>query len=224
MRVAVISDVHANLEALTAIRDLLDGADTVVCLGDLVGYYTQVNEVIEMVRGYQPIAVLGNHDQFLLQGTPESANPAVRFGIEHADRVISADNRAWLAGLQETWTGTLDGATWLACHGSPWSINDYIYEDSPMLPALDELDCDVIAFGQTHRPLVRSDRTPALINPGSVGQSRHRPSVACAAAVDDGGRRFTVVEREYDPRPVMAMATRAGAGDWIGKHLVPLDG
>jgi putative phosphoesterase len=208
------------MEALTAVKDLLDSADAVVCLGDFVGYYTQVNEVIEAMREYEPIAVLGNHDQYLLQGIPEHANAAVRFGIEHADRVISAENRSWLAELEETWTGNIDGASWLACHGSPWGIDDYLYEDSPLLPLLDELECDVVAFGQTHRPLARADRTPALINPGSVGQSRQRPSVACAATVEDGGRTFITVEREYDPRPVIEMAMRAGAGDWIRKHLV----
>jgi putative phosphoesterase len=224
LRIVVVSDIHANMEALTAVKDLLDSADAVVCLGDFVGYYTQVNEVIETMREYQPIAVLGNHDQYLLQGIPEHANPAVRFGIEHADRVISAENRAWLAELEETWTGKIDGASWLACHGSPWSIDDYLYEDSPLLPLLEDLERDLVAFGQTHRPLVHADRRPALLNPGSVGQSRHRAAVACAAAVEDGGRTFTSVERDYDPGPVMALARQAGAGDWIGKHLVPADG
>ncbi|MDQ6832939.1 MAG: metallophosphatase family protein [Chloroflexota bacterium] len=220
MRLAFISDIHANAEALGALADVLGAVDRVICLGDLVGYYCQVNEALDMVRGMNAQCVLGNHDSFLLHGCPPDANDAVRFGIAHADRVITADHRAWLAQLPLTWGGMLGGRTILLAHGSPWRpLADYLYTDSPLLAGLDAFSYDVVAFGQTHRALVRNERRPFLLNPGSVGQSRDMPGYACAFALDTETMAVTRLERPYDPARTIALARHQGAGDWITKHL-----
>ena len=109
MRLALISDIHANFEALRALSDVLAEADQVLCLGDLVGYYCQVNEVIDYLRSLNALCLMGNHDNFLLHGYPPDALPAVRFGIEFADRVIDAGHRQWLASLPLAWGGFLGG-------------------------------------------------------------------------------------------------------------------
>jgi predicted phosphodiesterase len=164
--------------------------------------------------------VLGNHDSFLLHGCPPDANDAVRFGIEYADRVITADHRAWLAQLPLTWGGALGGRSILIAHGSPWRpLADYLYIDSPLLAGLDAFDYDVIAFGQTHRALVRDERQPCLLNPGSVGQSRDMPGRACALALETDTMVVTRLERPYDSAPMITMARHQGAGDWITKHF-----
>lgn len=219
MRIAVISDIHANFEALRSIQDVLGSADRVICLGDYVGYYGQVNEALDLVRSLDAVCILGNHDHFLLHGCPESANKAVRFGIEYADRIISARHRAWLGTLPWIWGGELGGRSWLLCHGSPWNpLSDYLYADSPRLHALTEFRCDLLAFGQTHRPSVLPDRRPVVINPGSVGQSRHAAGRACAVIVDTQDLHCQLVERLFDHRRVTDHARDHGAGDWILKH------
>jgi putative phosphoesterase len=221
MRIALISDLHANTTALEALADVVSGADRVVCLGDLVGYYCGVNEVIGAVREMGALCVLGNHDDFLLHGCPADAPEAVRWSIGYADRVIDPGHRDWLAKLPLAWGGNLGGTTWLAVHGSPWSpLGDYIYADSPKLQGLAAFDYDVVALGQTHRPLQRMDGRPRLVNPGSVGQSRHAPAVACAAVVDTETMACEAVERPYDPSRVIEAARRNGASHWITKHLV----
>ena len=220
MRIALISDIHANLEALNALGDILDGADRIFCLGDLVGYYCQVNEVIDRLRLLKALCLLGNHDSFLLGGCPPAATPAVQFGIAQAERTITAANRAWLATLPLIWGGSADGQSFLLTHGSPWRpMDDYLYADNPRLTQLNAFDFDVVAFGQTHRVFQRLNQKPLLLNPGSVGQSRDHSAQACALIVDTCNLSVETVQRPYDPMPVIELALSNGAGKWINKHL-----
>lgn len=222
MRIAFIADLHANATALSALTDVLDGADRVVCLGDLTGYYCQVNEAIEMVRKYDPLCILGNHDYFLLHGCDAKMPDSVRFGVQYAQRVISRDNREWLRSLPMVLGHDLDGLTCLFFHGSPWQpMEHYLYQDSPLLPKLDQFEYDLMAFGQTHRPLVRGERKPILLNPGSVGQSREASlyGIACAAIFDTRSLHVELVNRPYDMNFVVNEAEQNGAGDWVRKFV-----
>ena len=222
MRIAVISDLHANMEALLSISDVLETTDCTICLGDFLGYYCQVNEVIDFVRRREMVCILGNHDHFLLHGCPESVPEAVTFGIEYANRVIEPGHRRWLAGLPWVWGGVVGGARFLLAHGSPWApIEDYLYPESPKVDELYSFDYDLIALGQTHRPMLRRMERGWVVNPGSVGQSRHRPCRACMAMVDSEALAVELIERSYNAGPVIELARRNGAGEWITKHLGP---
>lgn len=220
MQLAFISDIHANGEGLRVLADVLSDADHVLCLGDLVGYYCEVNDVIDTVRGLNALCVLGNHDRFLLDGCPEDASPAVRFGIEFARQVITPDHLQWLATLPLTWGGVVGGCSILMVHGSPWRpLTDYLYADNPRLEQLDEFDYDVIVFAQTHRVFQQVKRRPFLLNPGSVGQSRDTQARAYAMILDTDTMAIKTIERPFDPEPVIQLAVRNGAGEWISKHL-----
>ena len=222
MRLALISDLHANAAALSVLTDCLDAADRVVCLGDVVGYHCQVNETFDLLRRYDPICILGNHDYYLLRGCPANMPDSVRFGVEYAARVISEDNLSWLGERQLVWGGQLGGISCLFFHGSPWQpIEHYLYADSPLLSKLDDFEYDLLAFGQTHRPLTRIDRRPLLINPGSVGQSRDASLYgrACAAMFDTATMTAQSITREYDMVAVIEEAMRHGAGEWARKFL-----
>lgn len=220
MRLAFISDVHANFEALDALSDVLAGADRIFCLGDMVGYYCQVNEAIDRLRQLGALCILGNHDNFLLNGCPPDAKPAVQFGIEQADLLISDSNRQWLGTLPLTWGIIVGGRSILLVHGSPWQpLEGYLYADNPQMARLDQFDYDMIVWGQTHRALQRLDRKPILLNPGSVGQSRDRRARACAMIVDTATMAVEIIECPYDSGPVMELAIANGAGEWISKHL-----
>jgi predicted phosphodiesterase len=117
-------------------------------------------------------------------------------------------------------TATWDGFSALLVHGAPWDpLEAYLYADNPRLVELEDLDFDLVAFGQTHRALVRDGR-PILLNPGSVGQSRDAVAEACAAVLDTETRTVERVRRRYDARPVIALARANGAGAWVEKHLV----
>lgn len=221
MKILIISDLHANHEALKAMHDVFECADKIICLGDFVGYYCQVNETLDMIRQWNPLCVLGNHDYFLINGFHEAVSDSVRFGIEYARRTISSENLAWLSELPLSWGGFIDNHSFLFCHGSPWKpLKDYLYADNPIINNLTGFDYDVIAFGQTHRAYTQTDQRPLLINPGSIGQSRNRTGYSCGILFETTDMSFKNIEKTYDVRKVIDLAVKNGAGDWITKHLI----
>lgn len=221
MNILILSDIHANLEALLALRPAISKAELVICLGDFIGYYCQVNEVLDVIRGLPAtVCVRGNHDQFLLTNCPPDAPQGVRFGVDHARRVIAPSHRRWLDSLPLVWGGMIGGRSLLLAHGSPFSpLSDYLYEDKLRGSRLERFDFDLIAFGQTHRPLV-IEGPPILLNPGAVGQSRHQPAVACAARLESNSMTIEQIAVPYDPGPVIELARSYGAEGWIAKHLI----
>lgn len=200
MNIMVISDIHANHDALKVFAPELRNADLVLCLGDIVGYNAQVNEAIDALREIKNmITIMGNHDMFLLRGCPSNLPPKVQEGIQFADRTIRSDNRAWLSSLPVSWGGFIDGSLFYLVHGSPWSpFCDYMYQDSPLLEQTERFEYDVLAFGQTHRSYLRQDKGPILINPGSIGQSRDRKGFACALQLCTRPWKFNFLERPID--------------------------
>lgn len=232
MKIALISDIHANFAALQALSADLERADLVVCLGDFVGYYCQVNEVLDYMRQRRLICVRGNHDDYLVNGLCEGLPGSVRFGIEYADRVIDADHRRWLAELPLTWGGEVaEGLRVLLFHGSPYEpLREYIYASSVglsrevetrALASLSSFDYDGLFFGHTHRFVLRDEARPLVLNPGSVGQSREAETrgLASLALLDTD---TMMVERRlvpYDTQQVIDLARANDAGDWVYKHL-----
>ncbi len=206
-----------------AISDDIVQADAIVCLGDLLGYYCQVNETMDWVREHVTHCVIGNHDHFVLHGCPESVPPAVRFGVEFAAKTLDREHASWMGQLPLTSEGLLDNRSFLLVHGSPWDpLGGYLYEDNPRLTELADLNFSLIAFGQTHRFVYRCDEKHVHLNPGSVGQSRDRDSVACACAVmlDTRTMKIERIIRKFDPAVVLSLAYEQGAGPWIEKHLL----
>lgn len=220
MRLAFISDIHGNFEALRSIKDELLEADRIVCLGDALGYYCQVNEVIDFLRNAEALCVLGNHDHYLLEGCPHDANPSVRFGIQAAEKIITPANRAWLKTLPLVWGGRLGGISLLLAHGSPWDpLAHYLYNDNAMLEGLSSFKFDAVAFGQTHRLYLNTERSPHRLNPGSVGQPRDLTCQSSYITLDTGTMTYHERRCAFDPAPVIKLAMEYGAGDWITKHL-----
>jgi diadenosine tetraphosphatase ApaH/serine/threonine PP2A family protein phosphatase len=189
MRLAILSDIHANLAALDAVRGDLPDLDEIWVLGDIVGYGPQPNEVIVALQEMGARSVLGNHDGAAI-GTvdPRDFNPEAARAIEWTQAVIDDNSRAYLRSLPEVrCVNELTGV-----HGSP---RDPIWEyiTSSQLAALnfDAFDTRFCLFGHTHVPVIyraagddvdtiaatpdRSislDGGRAMLNPGSVGQPR----------------------------------------------------
>jgi predicted phosphodiesterase len=220
MRIAIISDIHANFEGLSALSDLLTTTDRIICLGDLIGYYCQVNEVLDYVRQHNVLCISGNHDHFLLNGCPPDVPPAVQFGIDYADRVIDPDHRRWLASLPLIWAGISDLCSLFCAHGSPWHpLDDYLYADSPLLPRLNDFGFDLMAFGQTHHVLQKVDSKPFWLNPGSVGQPRDMVGYASASLIETRPLTIEIARRPFDVNKIIGLAVQHGAQDWIRKYL-----
>ncbi len=189
MRLAVLSDIHANLAALVAVRDDLPQIDQLWVLGDIVGYGPQPNEVVRLLQEMGARSVLGNHDGAAI-GTvdPRDFNPDAAAAIGWTTSVLDDNARAYLAALPEIrCEGELTGV-----HGSPRDPTwEYISGPSIAADNLAAFETRLCLFGHTHLPIIFGADEPgvqvihaaagtaidlgekrALVNPGSVGQPR----------------------------------------------------
>lgn len=225
MKCLIISDIHGNLEALRAIESQIIAADMTICLGDIVGYQCHVNEVLEILQKHNVTCIRGNHDEYLLEGWPTTGKPinnAVKFGIEMADKLITAKNREWLSNLPNSLALKVDHLSMLCCHGSPWDmLNGYVYEDSDLFTKMQELGYDIIALGHTHRQYLKKGKT-TILNPGSVGQARDMEGIVCAKILDTQTAQVQNINLAYDYQKEINHSLSCGAQDWIYKHYKSL--
>lgn len=201
MRIAIVSDVHANLPALDAIIDAVGRVDAWWHCGDIVGYGPHPDEVVERLRGLGAEGVLGNHDAAAL-GSPIVAgfNPYAQEAAAWTAKRISRETRAWLEALPER--RVLGG--WTVVHGSARDpLEEYVTSGSIAAATLADVRTRVALHGHTHVPIAwrgdgpSADRRPFaydeplvlgedrwLLNPGSVGQPRDRDPRAAAMVLD----------------------------------------
>ena len=215
MRLAVLSDIHANLAALDAVRDDLPAVDEVWVLGDIVGYGPQPNEVIARLQEIGARSVMGNHDGAAI-GEVDIAwfNPEAARAIRWTAEVVDENSRAYLAALPEV---RREGEL-TAVHGSPRDPTwEYITDSEVAGANLASFDTRLCLHGHTHVPIIfRADdgqvsavpATPgapvsvdtgrALVNPGSVGQPRDGNPAASYLVVDTEARTAEFRRVAYD--------------------------
>ncbi|MGH9254428.1 MAG: metallophosphoesterase family protein [Vicinamibacterales bacterium] len=154
MRYLVLSDIHANLEALEATLATARDYDSTLVLGDLVGYGADPNAVIDRVRGMQVSAMIrGNHDKVAAGlGGVEGFNQIAREAIGWTTTVLTPENAAWLAALPKG-PVVIDEMIEI-CHGTPFDEDMYIFDDLDALRAIRSAQRPVCLFGHTHVPAV----------------------------------------------------------------------
>ena len=189
MRVAVLSDIHANLAALDAVIESFGSVDAVWQLGDVVGYGPEPDGVVERLADIGAVGVRGNHDAAAVGGDEiEWFNPDARAAMEWTRGRINNASRDWLTALPVRHTEGQFGLV----HGSPREpLWEYIVSVPVARANLAALTTDFGLFGHTHLPMVYAEHDGgveqiepaagssfsligrrALINPGSVGQPR----------------------------------------------------
>lgn len=220
MRLGIISDVHANIEALGAAVEALnvDGVDQCVCLGDTVGYGASPNECCDVVRRLSKATVLGNHDAAVAGHMDYSYYyDAARSVLDSHAAVLTDENMAWLQKLPYRYP--MDDLGVQLCHGSPINPEEFDYVFAPeqareLLPHVDVLP-QVTFIGHSHLAkvfaLVDDDVTEVtpskfrlrpeatyIISVGSVGQPRDFDNRACYAIYDSENQEFELRRVEYD--------------------------
>ena len=223
MRLAVIADVHSNLEALTVVLEEIRmlGADRIFHLGDIVGYNANPNECIDALRADNVDSISGNHDDACagradISGFKEDAAAA----IVYTARELRPDNLSYLSGLQEYLRQDGKVPDMLFVHGAPSKSSRYIYcRDGALreIPAMDP-DIEVCFFGHTHVPAfysstggldgrnlqgqpckVKLDGSgPFFVNPGSVGQPRDGNPRAAYCVYDTSDRVVYFYRSDYN--------------------------
>lgn len=205
MRIAVLSDIHSNLDALESVLSSLEGYDALLCLGDLVGYGAQPNEVVERIRSLKPqLLIAGNHDFAVV--TRDTSDFAIHaaLAIDWTRKELRQENMVYLANLLQHSGFEEDDLHIEAYHGSPRDpLNEYIFPGTPqfILRSLIELaKADVLLMGHTHMPINIKIGSGYLLNPGSVGQPRDGDPRASYALLDieEGDVKLEVKRVDYD--------------------------
>jgi protein phosphatase len=199
VRVLIISDLHANFEAIHA---LPSDCDQLWVLGDLVNYGPNPAEVIEFVREKAAIVVRGNHDHAV--GFDEDPRCSARFRAmaeetrRYTISVLREEHRRYLRNLPLKATASLEGTDFSMCHATPPNpLFEYRPEESPLWLA-DEVGPGIAIelVGHTHIPFCRPLDTRLVVNPGSVGQPKHGRAEACYSIWQDG--KMTLGSAPYD--------------------------
>lgn len=204
MRIALFSDIHANLPALEAFFEDVENReiDSIYCLGDLVGYNIWSNEVVEAIKRRNIPTIAGNYDFGIGRNSDdcgcayktdeEKAIGAV--SISFTNEIITKENRNYLRSLPAhinlKFQLNQDKLNLLLVHGSPRKINEYLFEDreeKSLLRILEKADADIICFDHTHKPYHRilnsgkEERShfKHAINLGSVGKPKDNYSRGC---------------------------------------------
>ena len=243
MRALVVSDLHANSVALTAVlkRVRRKKFDTVLCLGDFVGYGAHPNQILDTMRGLRgrKVFIRGNHDRVAsgldnADGFNQAAKASALWTREH----LRPANRRFLEGLT---LGPLLYRDVLLCHGSPYDEDEYIFNVHHAAQILGLYTAaPFILFGHTHLPVIfsidgernvhgaaiRDERTVRLepglrylINPGSVGQPRDRNPAAACVILDTERLTAQFLRVPYDVAKAQGDIRAAGLPDVLAARL-----
>lgn len=238
MRVALISDTHANLAALEAVLAAAHeaGADSVWCMGDLVGYGAEPDAVVARLREARASCVLGNHDAAAIgRLSVEDFNPAAAAAARWTAKAMAPETRSYLDELPLVQRDDLAER----CHGT---LADPIWEYLASTSAARRhfaLQRATFSFvGHTHLPMVtwpegdafRAVRpgdgesvelgdAPVCINPGGVGQPRDGDPRASWALFEIGERRVTFHRVPYDFETTQRLIRGAGLPDSLAARL-----
>ena len=234
MRALVVSDLHANVEALRAVMKRVQRKkyEIVICLGDFVGYGAQPNHVLDAMRTMKgrKMYIRGNHDRVAsglddANGFNNAAKAAALWTRDH----LSAPNRRFLRDLT---VGPVIHRGVMLCHGSPYDEDEYVFNVHHAAQILALFDgAPIILYGHTHLPAVfsidaesnvrgfavREEATVKLepglrylINPGSVGQPRDRNPDAACLILDTDKRTVQFLRVPYDIAKTQSTILKAG--------------
>ncbi len=194
MKIAIISDIHANLPAFEVVLEDLDNRkpDAIYCLGDLVGYNIWPNEVIQRIRERGIATIAGNHDHKIIKEENIDKIGEASLSKRYAYAIVGEREKKYLMTLPRHIRLTLASAdiNMLLVHGSPRKIDEYMLEDMDKATALQimkQANADIICCGHSHKPYHRviqtvdngDNRVRHIINAGSVGKPKDGDQRAC---------------------------------------------
>lgn len=211
MKIALFSDIHANLPALEAFfKDVEERKpDAIYCLGDLVGYNIWPNEVINEIRKRGIPTIAGNYD-FGIGRSSDDCGCAYKtdeekemgkVSISFTNEIVKEEEKKYLrtlpAHIRVEFQLNNDKLNLMLVHGSPRKINEYLFEDreeKSLLRIMEQADADIMCFGHTHKPYHR------ILNSGKEGTEhfRHAINIGSVGKPKDGDKRGCYVMLTID--------------------------
>ena len=243
MRYLVLTDIHANLEAMEAcLADATSrGYDRTLVLGDLVGYCADPNAVVERVQALEPVAMVrGNHDKVACGlEQPDGFNAVAKKAAHWTHDVLTPANREWLAALPRG-PVVVDELVEI-CHGAPFDEDAYIFDELDAVRALKTSHRPLCLFGHTHWPIIfelaggrvdtigSPESSPGhvvlrpeskyLVNPGSVGQPRDGDPRAAYGLVDTTAMSVDLYRVDYPIETTQAKVIKVGLPEVLAQRL-----
>lgn len=211
--IGIISDIHGNEPALTQSLQALDGmgVTAIICLGDVGGYYSQINECCDALRSREIFSLMGNHDWYLAsdEGCPRSTS--ANRCLDYQRSVITGENLRWLKSLKSQ--DCIHGIQ--VVHGG-WRdpVDEYL---TPSDEYFRVIEGSAFASGHTHVPCVWTGNGKTYCNPGSVGQPRDGDPRASFATWD--GSAFKIHRVLYDIAATQLQMATAGFEPYFYENL-----
>lgn len=225
MKVAIVSDIHANWPALKAVMEDIkeQGVKKILCLGDLAMAGPQPRMVIDFIRNQSDwIVIQGNTDKLIADFSPEimedmkSKFPVMAHALADDVYFLEDDKIEYLRNLPIQKKLEISGVKVLMVHGSPRKNNENIFPDMP-LDKIEEIvkdaDADLILCGHTHIPCgYQTQSKKTIVNVGSVGRPMTQEPKACYAIIDFRDGSFSVEHRfvDYDRETAAAIMKARG--------------
>ena len=237
MVLALLADIHANLEAFQVVlEDIKQQKCThFACLGDVVGYNANPKECLDIVRNMNIPVVKGNHDEYCSsEGALDGFNPAAAEAVNWTRKQLSDEDRQWLRDLKYTRMvtnftivhATLDGP-------QRWG---YVFDKLAAAASFTYQNTAVCFFGHTHVPMLigtkslvtdlqdtktfQLDRNERyMINPGSVGQPRDKCPLSSFGIFDTRNWTMTFIRKPYDFRRAQKLIIESGLPEKFARRL-----
>jgi len=211
--IALISDIHGNYEALKSVLERIDELkiSDIYCLGDITGYYTQVNECCDELRTRGVKCILGNHDWYLISNTGCARSKSANDCLNYQKKIISKENLEWVTTLP-LYRKVGDLAL---VHGG-WNepLEEYL---NPVDNYFDSYPNKYFTSGHTHKQIIKICGDKVYCNPGSIGQPRDKNYMASFATFN--GELFELHRVDYDVEKVCRLMDNAGFDEYYHKRL-----
>ncbi|WP_165234582.1 metallophosphoesterase family protein [Aquisphaera insulae] len=212
MRILVVSDIHANWPALSAIDEEYD---VCLCLGDLVDYGPDPVSCVRWAMEHATYSIRGNHDHGVAQGIRVKGESGFRYltGVSRPSmwEALGPDERRYLLQLPVTQRATLAGKDYLLVHATPRDpLDEYLLKDPEVWARrLADTEADIVCVGHSHLQFNLQVGRTVVLNPGSVGLPRDGDPRAAYAIIEDNR-----IELKRIPYPVEETVSRIEAMPW----------
>jgi len=234
MAVAIISDVHGNIEALNEVLKYIEdkGIESLYCLGDIVGYGPNPNECVELVSKRCLNVVIGNHDHAALGLTStEYFNDFAKISTHWTTNNLSEENKSYLHSLDFTYSSD----QFLAVHATPSAptLWHYILSEMDAQHEFKYFDERICFIGHSHFPIIFNNRAgftrapkvklesedKFIVNVGSVGQPRDGNPKACFCVYDENENSIEFVRLDYEIDKTREKIIKAGLPVFLADRL-----